>query len=86
MNMEYWQAGGIPPSTISGGGDMEYWQAGSIPAMQANSSLQSILANFISSVAQVFAPVIGQGAAPSTGASGKFFPSPFAWWPRGFGE
>lgn len=82
--MEHWQAGGIPPSTISGGGDIEFWQAGSIPAMQANPGLQSIIAGFISSAASMFAPTVARGNAPSSSHS-AFFPSPFAWWPRRFG-
>lgn len=81
MSFDNWQAGRIPPSTISGGGDLEYWQAGGIPSMQANPSLQTILANFLSSAASVFAPVVSVGNPPRGGAHSFSFASALSWWP-----
>lgn len=59
---EFWQAGGIPPTTIARGGTLEYWQAGGIPALQATPVVQGVTSGFISSGASVFSPVVTPGA------------------------
>lgn len=85
MSLEYWQAGGIPPSTIRGGGNAEYWQAGGIPAMQATPVFALLVQNTLHE--HTAGNLTLTADEPATGGfHSMLFPAPFTWWPRRFGE